>query len=401
MIVKNNFNPQCITYSQMNLIFNSRIFYRRLTTWVRAYLISRYLGIGTEEELFGRLYLESADFGDMLRVVFGRELTENYTQLIDQATIAIRDLIDAQLSGDTEGINQNVARLFQNADDRAAFLASINPYWSESEWKRLEEAYVETSIEEANALISGNYNRDLELYDKLNSLTEEMGDYFAQGLYEYVKYSSGLSGGALRQRVSAKADAPLTADLLEDCITEEQVNEIYNIRMFWFELVTWVRNYMISRFTGAGDPEAIRARLNQVTADYVNEVKKIFGDKIPDDYLQLFDTYLQLIDEYITARIAGNSEEVDRITRLLYENADNRAKAIAGVNPAWSVDEWQRRLYSNLQSTLQEADTFLTEEYAQNLDVLNTLLDQAESTSGYFAKGLFEYIISSRENAGQ
>ena len=42
--MKHDFNPQCITYSQMNMIFNSRIYYRRLMTWTRAFLISKYYG---------------------------------------------------------------------------------------------------------------------------------------------------------------------------------------------------------------------------------------------------------------------------------------------------------------------------------------------------------------------
>ncbi len=67
----NQFNPQCITYSQMNLIFNARIYYRRLRTWTRAYILSRYFGIGTEEALFERLYSESLNIGKMLEIIFG------------------------------------------------------------------------------------------------------------------------------------------------------------------------------------------------------------------------------------------------------------------------------------------------------------------------------------------
>jgi hypothetical protein len=84
-----NFNPQCITYSQMNLIVNARIYYRRLTTWTRAYIISRYFGIGTAEAQFERLYLESLDIGNMLQIIFGREYSEQYSQLVSMYAISL------------------------------------------------------------------------------------------------------------------------------------------------------------------------------------------------------------------------------------------------------------------------------------------------------------------------
>ena len=129
-------NEKCLTYSQINLIFNARLFWRRFSLWIRIYLIDRYYGIGTAEEAFGRLYLESTDFGDMLRIIFGRRNAEAYAQLLNKYTFLIRDLVSAQLAGDAAAVNQHVNELYQNVEDRAKFLASINPYLNESEWER-------------------------------------------------------------------------------------------------------------------------------------------------------------------------------------------------------------------------------------------------------------------------
>lgn len=190
MIAKTVFNPECITYSQMNLIFNSRIYYRRLTTWTRAYIISKYFGIGSDEELFGRLYLESLDIGNMLQIIFGREYAEQYSSLVSQFAFAFRDLQAAQLAGDTEAVDQNVARIFQNAKDRAAYLAALNPYWSEAEYTELLSTYFRLIIEDVNAIITGDYSRDIELYSILTAHTNRMGDTFAKGLYDYITSGS-------------------------------------------------------------------------------------------------------------------------------------------------------------------------------------------------------------------
>jgi len=55
MIKINDFNPECITYSQINMIFNARIYYRRLMNLTRSYMRNRYYSLGAVDVLFDRL----------------------------------------------------------------------------------------------------------------------------------------------------------------------------------------------------------------------------------------------------------------------------------------------------------------------------------------------------------
>lgn len=380
MTTKNKFDNQCITYGQMNMIFNSRIFWRRFTTWIRVYIISRYAGIGTGEEAFNRLYTEISGIGSMLQIMFERESSNRLSQLFNQFTYALRDLITTQLLNNRDAMNQNIERLYKAAEDIAKYIASINPYLSETEWKSLMETYVDYTIEQANSFITGDFSGDIELFKRLTALTNTMGDVFAQGFYDYI--TAGLQVTPLNN---------------QQCITYEQMNQIYNARMFWFELTTWVRAYMQSRYRGIGNEGEVRARLNQVPVEYVDTLKQIFGEKA-EPYLQILNTYIDLIDALISAQKEGNSGEVNRITQLLYENASQSATFIASLNPAyWDQNEWARRLYNNLRTTIDESTTFLEGDYARNLDIFSTLIDQAESISGYFARGAFNYINSQKQ----
>ncbi len=362
----------------MNLIFNTRLFYRRLTIWTREYIISRYLGIGTQEELFSRFYLETLDAGNFVRPFFGREAADRYSQLLSTYAIALRDLISAQLEGNTEAINQNVNRLYQDLDERASFIASINPYVNKTEWVKQLQTYLQYTIEEANNFITGNYRNDIELFDRLTELSNQLGDAVAQSLYSYI--TSGAQDTAQLQ------DS-------QQCFTYEQVDGIYNIRMFWFELFIWVRSLMISKYLGVGNETEIYDRLGQVPENYVKNLRQFFGDNPAIDELQLeLNTYIALIDSLIDAQKEGNADAVNRITQLLYQNADERAISVSKLNPFWEQNEWKARLYNNLRLTLDESNTFLTGDYARNLDIFDTLLDLAENTSGYFAQGLINYI---------
>ncbi|MDF2654494.1 MAG: hypothetical protein K0R19_968 [Bacillota bacterium] len=380
MVKINDFNPECITYSQMDMIFYARLYYRRILALTRSYMRNRYYSLGAVDVLFDRLYLESLDIGRLLQLNFGRARSETYSQYLSQFVIYLRDLISAQIEGNTEGINQNVQNLYDNINTRAAFLAAMNPYWSEAEYKTLLGTYVQGLIELANAYSSGNLNEVITIYDNLTEQTNNLGDAFAEGIYNYITSGSSIP-----------ASGP--------CITYEQMRRIQNIRMFWFDLMVWLRTYMIDKLLKLGNEDAVYNRIKKVIADYTNELKSIFGEKLGEDLAQYLYEYLELVDNYLNAQMAGNIDEINRIIPLLYQNAASRAALQASVNPLLSEEEWRNRL-SNLQvrGIIDETTAILSGDIARSLDIFIDLLNQAESMSDYFAKTLFNYFIQIQKN---
>lgn len=313
-----------------------------------------------------------------MQIIFGRRTSEEYSQLLSQFANPLRALITAQLAGDMERVDQNLEQLYSNIHERAGYLNAMNPYWSQSEYESLLDTYTQYILEEANALSAGDYTRDIQIYDQLNAFTNRMGDVFAEGVYDYL--------------TSGSESSPVPGTEGVQCINYDQMNAIYGIRMFWFEFVIWIRNYMLSRYQGLGNTEEVYTRLLQVPMDYVNLLRQIFGDVIAGEYVTLFYNYIDLIDALVTAQIAGNVEEIGLITQQLYRNADERAAFLASINPYWSEEEWRNRLYTNLRSTLNQSTSFLMGDYGKNIDIFSSLLDQAESTGNYFTEGLFDYL---------
>jgi len=373
-----NKNEKCLTYSQMNLIFNARLFWRRFSLWIRIYLIDRYFGVGTAEEAFGRLYLESTDFGDMLKIIFGRRNAEAYAQLLNRYTFLIRDLVTAQLAGDTAAVNQHVNELYQNVEDRAKFMASINPYLNESEWGDLLRTYLQLAIGVANAFASGDYVTGIKTYDQLTEFTSRMGETFAQGLYEYITSGGQFAGNPVREN--------------QHCFTYEEMNNIYDIRMFWYELAYWTRAYMLSRVYGVGNLSDVLARLKQVPQRYVKGLLAMFGTDYVAEDVNILNRYIELIDALIMAQIGGNIDEVNNVVQNLYKNADDRAAFLSSINPYWTQNEWRALLNQRIRSTIDELNTFLSGNYAKNLDIFDTILDQAEDASDYYEQGLLNYL---------
>jgi len=76
----NRYSEPTITYGQMNLIFHIRNLWREMATWTRSYLISRSTGMGSPEEVFNRLYRIPREFGNLLQLILGEQIAEQYVQ---------------------------------------------------------------------------------------------------------------------------------------------------------------------------------------------------------------------------------------------------------------------------------------------------------------------------------
>ncbi|MEL7658651.1 MAG: hypothetical protein AAGU75_22390, partial [Bacillota bacterium] len=71
MISRSKYNDNGISPGQMNLTFKSRLVWRDLVTWIRAYLVSTYMELGDQEAVRQRLYKLPSEFGNIFRIIFG------------------------------------------------------------------------------------------------------------------------------------------------------------------------------------------------------------------------------------------------------------------------------------------------------------------------------------------
>jgi hypothetical protein len=376
--MKKAFDPNCITFSQMHMIFNSRLFRRYQAVWTRVYITSRYEGIGTAEEAFGRLYLENADFADQLQIMFGHTHVNNYAQLLNEFSIGIREMITTQLRGDTEAMQMAVNRLYRNTEERAAFLASIIPYIDEKEMQSMFAEYLRLTIEEANSFASHNYSRDIELYDKIILLKDRIGYVFAKALYDYI-----TSGGECIKDLNPG-----------ECLTYEQMNAIFYIRMLFFEVVTWVRYHMLSVVEDIGNEEEVHARLRLVAKAYGDAMRMIFGEEAGIVSEQDINLFIDLLDGLLVAQMEDNIDQINENSRLLYQVAHDHAQHLASINPAWKESRWDAILFDMIRSMVSMSTTLLAGEYALHMDIFATLLANAEAASEYFSEGIYQFMTS-------
>lgn len=189
MLHENKFNEPMITYGQMNLLFAIRNLWRDIATWSRAYMVSRMNNLKIAEEVFKRLYKIPQEFGNIMQYFIGYDNSVKFVQLLSQQIVLFRTLLDALIAGDANAVNQVVQQLYRLADERAAFMALINPFWNEIVMKNLIYTFYQYTFDEMTSFLSGNYAKDIEIYDRLLHHSDTMGDYFTQGLFNYITAS--------------------------------------------------------------------------------------------------------------------------------------------------------------------------------------------------------------------
>lgn len=182
-----------LPYGQVNLINVFVSLWGEIAIWMRSYIAAVAAGYANIDALSNRLYRIPVDFHDRLRLVFGRQPAEAFLNLISMHIILTETIINALRRGDEQAVNTNTVALYKNADEIASLLRQINPFWSEVQWRNLLYTFISMNLQEAIALMSGDYERDIDIYDRLISHTELIGEYMADGIIRYLVISQPIT----------------------------------------------------------------------------------------------------------------------------------------------------------------------------------------------------------------
>ncbi|MGI6734061.1 MAG: hypothetical protein ACOX4J_07850 [Anaerovoracaceae bacterium] len=58
----------------------------------------------------------------------------------------------------------------------------MNPYWEETQWRQLLQSFVGQTINEVVAIMSGDYEEGIRIFDNIENVAYEIADYLAKGI---------------------------------------------------------------------------------------------------------------------------------------------------------------------------------------------------------------------------
>jgi LysM domain len=180
--IPNNRPSNCIPQSVVKLRDFSRMLWEQHITWTRAAIIAIAEDSPDKDLVINRLLRNPSDMGEAIKPLYGNQVASVFTNLLKEHLVIASELVNAAKLGDTNTASDAERRWYENADQIATFINSVNPYLPKRDVLAMFHEHLALTKDEAVYRLNKEYERDIELYDEMEEQILEMADMFATGV---------------------------------------------------------------------------------------------------------------------------------------------------------------------------------------------------------------------------
>lgn len=171
-----------ISKAELDFRNTMRMLWEQHVAWTRMTIISIAADLPDLDLVTKRLLRNSSDFEAALKPLYGSEKASKFGNLLKDHLVIAAQLVKAAKAGDTKAVTDAEKRWYTNADEIAAFLNSINPYWSKEALMTMLHEHLALTKSEAVARLNKDYATDIALYDKIEKQALSMADALSDGI---------------------------------------------------------------------------------------------------------------------------------------------------------------------------------------------------------------------------
>ena len=182
------YRPECISRGELELSNHLRMLWEQHVVWTRLTVTSIAFDLPDVEFVINRLLRNPVDFEIAFRPFYGSQIASKLGVLLKNHLVIAVELIKAAKAGDDKEAADAEKRWYANADAIAALLGSINPYWSEEEWKSMLYEHLSLTKSETVNILNGNYEDGISVYDEIEIQALKMADVMAEGIAKQFSY---------------------------------------------------------------------------------------------------------------------------------------------------------------------------------------------------------------------
>lgn len=170
------------THQQICLMNRVRQLWGQHVYWTRFFIISTASDLGDLDAVSKRLLRNPKDFAKLLAPLCGKRMADRFEDLFTQHLLIAADLVNAAKNGDADKAASARTKWYENADEIACFLASVNRCWNEAKWKDMLYSHLEMTEKEATLRLQGDYTADIKVFDDIENEAFKMADYMFCGI---------------------------------------------------------------------------------------------------------------------------------------------------------------------------------------------------------------------------
>lgn len=171
-----------LTYDQMNIIIASQKLWIKFSNWFRVYIRAKIYETQNLQAVTNYLDNIPSTFYPMFSTFLGPEVAQNLVNLLSEFIQSSMGVVEAMKYGDNELTSSRIINVYQIADKLASYLARINIYWAENQWKYLLYQFIKLRVDLINAIINNQLDVGFELEDRLDDIVILMSNYMARGI---------------------------------------------------------------------------------------------------------------------------------------------------------------------------------------------------------------------------
>lgn len=175
-----------VSLGYLNLTKSMRNLMAQFAYLTRIYFTSVFSQYGDAQAIADKLYSLPNRFQEKAELIFGAPLSEEFLNLLSLQALYIISLGNAMAAGDQDTVNYYTQLLYENADETAVHHAKMNPFWDGMQWKTLLYNYINLVIQDVVATGSREFEKELDIFEQMLLASLAMGDYLADGFYEYM-----------------------------------------------------------------------------------------------------------------------------------------------------------------------------------------------------------------------
>lgn len=172
----------CISLTEQVLSNHIRMLWEQHVYWTRMVILGIAFDLPDLDLVTDRLLRNPKDFEEALRPFYGDVIAGRFADLFTNHLTIASELVKAAKAGDSGAADDAEKRWYDNANQIANFLGSINPYWSEQEWQKMLYDHLAMTKTEAVDILTGNYADSIDIFDNIEQQALEMADLMTQGI---------------------------------------------------------------------------------------------------------------------------------------------------------------------------------------------------------------------------
>lgn len=168
--------------NQMRLLWEQHVY------WTRLVISGIVFHTPDLEASQARLMRNPGDFATVLSSFYGMDAATKFAGLLTEHLTIAGELVTAAAEGRSQDAANAEKRWYRNADQIAAFFSSINPHWTEQEWKEMLYSHLDMTKQEAVDFISGKYAASVAVFDRIEQEALEMADRMTEGIVQQFPF---------------------------------------------------------------------------------------------------------------------------------------------------------------------------------------------------------------------